>query len=116
MRPLVCLATCPDADTARRIAGALVEARLAACVNLLPGVHSIYRWEGQVCSGDEVMLVIKTSQARLEALTDRFRELHPFEVPELVALPVEGGLAAYLHWIGASTLQDTEPGDAPAEP
>lgn len=116
MHPLVCLATCPDADTARRIARALVEARLAACVNLLPGVHSIYRWEGKVCSGDEVMLVIKTSQARLEALTERFRDLHPFDVPELVALPIEGGLAAYLDWIDASTSQHGEPGDAPAEP
>jgi periplasmic divalent cation tolerance protein len=97
----VALATAPDADTAARIARALVEERLAACVNLVPGVRSIYRWQDRVEEDAEVLLVIKTHAARVDALAARLRALHPYELPELVALPVAAGLAPYLDWVSA---------------
>jgi periplasmic divalent cation tolerance protein len=95
----VALSTAPDADTAARIARALVDERLAACVNLVPGVRSIYRWQGALEDAAEVLLVIKTRAERLDALSTRLRALHPYELPELVALPAVGGLDAYLAWV-----------------
>jgi len=97
----VALSTAPDADTAARIARALVEERLAACVNLVPAVRSIYRWRGRIEDAAEVLLVIKTRAERVEALAARLRALHPYELPELVALPVADGLAPYLDWVAA---------------
>lgn len=102
MRPmtvLACLTTCPDAETAERIAEALVGEGLAACVNLLPGVTSIYRWQGVVERSAEVLLVIKTTESGFAALRDRLVELHPYELPELIAVQVGLGLAAYLDWV-----------------
>ena len=95
------LSTAPDAETGARIARALVEERLAACVNLVPGIRSLYRWQGAIQDDTEVMLVIKTRHDRVDALADRLRALHPYEVPELLALPVEAGLAPYLDWVAA---------------
>lgn len=100
---LTCFSTCPDAATAERIARALVDARLAACVNLLPDVRSVYRWDGDVVVDDEVLLMIKTTPAQLPALRDRLVALHPYEAPELIALPVADGLPAYLQWVADST-------------
>jgi periplasmic divalent cation tolerance protein len=97
----VALSTAPDADTAARIARVLVEERLAACVNLIPAVRSIYRWQGRIEDEAEVLLVIKTRIERVEALAARLRALHPYELPELVALPVAAGLAPYLDWVAA---------------
>jgi len=97
----VALSTAPDADTAARIARALVEERLAACVNLVPAVRSIYRWQDRIEDQAEVLLVIKTRAERVEALGARLRALHPYELPELVALPVSAGLAPYLDWVAA---------------
>jgi periplasmic divalent cation tolerance protein len=97
------LVTAPDAETGRRIARALVEERLAACVNVLPGVHSIYRWKGAVEEADEVMLVAKTRAERAAALAARVRALHPYELPEVVVLPVRGGSRAYLQWVAAES-------------
>lgn len=99
---LVALSTLPPAD-ADRIATALVEERLAACVNLVGPVRSVYRWQGAVQRDDEILAVIKTTSARLGALGERLRELHPYEVPELVALPVSAGLPAYLTWVRGET-------------
>lgn len=104
MNTLVCFCTCPDADTARRIADALVQERLAACVNIVPGVQSVYRWEGAIQRDDEVLLLIKTVQDRLQALQARVLALHPAELPELVAVEVAGGLAAYLDWVAECSL------------
>jgi periplasmic divalent cation tolerance protein len=95
----VALATAPDWDTAARIARALVEERLAACANLVPGVRSIYRWQGRVEDAAEVLLVLKTRADRVDALGVRLRALHPYELPELVALPAAGGIADYLDWV-----------------
>jgi len=91
--------TAPDTDTARRIASALVEYRLAACVNLLPGIESIYRWEGEVKSDAEVLLMIKARSADYALLETRIRALHPYELPEIIAVPLIAGLPAYLDWV-----------------
>ena len=101
--PYLCLCTCPDADSAEAIATALVNERLAACVNIVPGLRSIYRWEGALQRESEWLLLIKTVAARLDALKTRLPELHPYSVPELVALPIGEGLPAYLQWLAAET-------------
>ncbi|HEY1120285.1 MAG TPA: divalent-cation tolerance protein CutA [Haloferula sp.] len=100
MEPVVVLCTFPDLDRARQIGAALVERQVAACVNLLPGVESIYRWEGKVERAGEVLGVIKTT--RYADLEVAIRELHPYEVPEIIALPVVAGLPGYLRWLGDS--------------
>jgi periplasmic divalent cation tolerance protein len=97
---VVVLCTFPDIEQARQIGAALVERQVAACVNLLPGVESIYRWEGKIERAGEVLAVMKTTRyADLEAA---IRELHPYEVPEILALEVAGGLPSYLHWLAES--------------
>lgn len=97
------LSTCPDADTAQRLARALVEERLAACVSALPGVVSTYRWQEGVEQATEVQLLIKTTGDRLAALTARLVELHPYELPEILAVEAAAGLPAYLDWVAAQT-------------
>jgi periplasmic divalent cation tolerance protein len=99
---IVVLVTAPSAETAADVARALVEEGLAACGNVVPGLRSIYRWEGKVHDDEEALLVLKTERRLLEALKARLPALHPYQVPELLALPVEGGLAPYLEWIAAS--------------
>lgn len=99
----IILSTCPDTGTAERLATALVEESLAACVNIVPGLRSIYRWNDAVQSDEEVLMLIKTTAARLEAARRRLVELHPYEVPEVVALPVADGHHAYLEWVSNST-------------
>jgi len=99
---LVALSTVGSADDAQRIARALVERRLAACVNVVPGLTSVYAWKGAVETDQELLLVIKTRRARFEALRAALVELHPYEVPELIALPVEAGHAPYLDWLTAN--------------
>lgn len=98
---LLCYCTCPDAASAARLAETLVEERLAACINRLPGVVSTYRWEGKVASESEELLLIKTTAGRFEALRSRLLLLHPYELPELIAVPVEHGHPAYLDWVRA---------------
>jgi periplasmic divalent cation tolerance protein len=100
---LVVLVTTPTPERAAEIARALVEERLAACGNVLPAIRSIYRWEGKVQDEAEALLVLKTTRARLEALRARVLALHPYEVPEVIALPVEAGSEAYLAWIAGET-------------
>ena len=95
--------TAPTAEVAESLARSLVGEGLAACVNLLPGIRSIYRWEGAVQDEAEVLLIVKTVAERLPALTARVVELHPYDVPEVVVLPVEAGFAPYLEWIRVST-------------
>ena len=106
MTALICFCTCPDAEVAERIATTLVDERLAACVNLLPGITSIYRWQGAIERAGEVLLLVKTGRERLATLTARIVELHPYELPEVLAVEAVGGLPAYLAWIAA----DTRPG------
>ncbi len=90
-------------EEARRIGRALVEERLAAAVNIITGVSSIYRWDGAIHEADEVVVVAKTQEERLGALTARVRELHAYDCPGVVALPVVGGSEPYLRWIAAET-------------
>jgi len=98
---VVMFVTSPVED-APAIARALVERRLVACVNILPPVHSIYRWQGEVEEADEALMLLKSTRAQVEAVDAALRELHPYEVYELVVLPVEGGSEAYLSWIRES--------------
>ena len=104
MEPVVVLCTFPDLDQARQIGAALVERQVAACVNLLPGVESIYRWEGKVERAGEVLALIKTT--RYSDLEAAIRELHPYEVPEIIALPVVAVLPDYLKWLTESCVRD----------
>ena len=105
METLLVITNCPDEETANAIALALVEAKLAACVNILPRVQSLYRWQGVVESATEIPLFIKTSADRYAALEAAIRELHPHAIPEIIALPVSHGLPAYLNWVTAETIQ-----------
>lgn len=102
-QPLVIYCTCPDLTVAERIAATVVGERLAACVNIVPGLTSIYRWDGQVHRDAELLLLIKTRQATYPLLESRIRALHPYQVPEIIALPIQAGSAAYLNWIAANT-------------
>lgn len=96
----VVLCTCPP-DDAPRLARALVEARLAACVNVTAPVTSHYRWQGELCVDPEALLIIKTTASGVERLTKALVELHPYDLPEVIALPITGGSAPYLEWLGA---------------
>ncbi|WP_228144113.1 divalent-cation tolerance protein CutA, partial [Acinetobacter baumannii] len=100
---LICFCTCPDADSAERIATALVAERLAACVNLLPGLRSVYRWQRKVEAAAEVLLLVKTSAEAYPALQERLRQLHPYELPELLAVEAASGLPEYLQWLAAES-------------
>jgi len=99
---VIALSTVGSAEDAERIARTLVERRLAACVNVVPGLVSVYRWKGSVERGEERLLVVKTRAERVEALREALVALHPYELPELVVLPVAGGHAPYLAWIAES--------------
>ena len=102
---LVVLSTVGSAEDAERIARALVEQRLAACVNVVPGLVSVYRWKGNVEREDERLLVIKTRRERFSALREALAALHPYEMPEILALPVEEGSPAYLEWLDESVAE-----------
>jgi periplasmic divalent cation tolerance protein len=93
------LCTCTDRDQAKKIAHELVERQLAACVNILPGVHSIYRWQGNVESADEVLLIIKTRAALTTEVQSTIATLHSYEIPEFLVVPIAGGSESYLSWL-----------------
>ncbi len=100
---LVVLITCPDPSSGETLARSLVEEGLAACVNLVPGLTSIYRWEGRLCRDSEILLVVKTRRRKLSALQGRVQALHPYTVPEILALPITAGSHAYLKWLREMT-------------
>ena len=100
---LVVLCTCPDEATAERIARDLVGSRLAACVNRVSGVRSTYRWDAAVQDEPEVLLIVKTTQPRYADLEMRVKALHPYEVPEIIALPAAACASAYLAWLARET-------------
>ena len=101
--PLLVYCTCPDHATAARIAETLVDRHLAACVNIVPGLTSVYRWQGQRETASEVLLLIKTRQATYLELQAAILSAHPYELPEIIAVPIQAGLPAYLAWIESST-------------
>ncbi len=109
---LVVLITVGHRDEAARIAKALVEDRLAACVNIVPSIRSIYTWQGEVCDDEELLLIIKTRKGVLDGLKVRVSELHSYEVPEVIALSICDGSFDYLAWVGESTRS---PRTAPRE-
>ena len=96
---VVVLSTAPDEAVAAEVAGALVEAKLAACVNLVPGVRSLYWWDDKLQDDAEVLMICKTDASRLDELTAKLQRVHPYDCPEVVALPVAGGSADYLDWL-----------------
>lgn len=100
---VVMMCTAPDAEIAARLGRSLVERGLAACVSLAPGLRSIYRWQGKLCDEPEVLMVIKTCRSRAEALALALSEAHPYDTPEVIALPVLGSLEAYAQWVRDST-------------
>ena len=95
--------SCPDPDTAQRLAPTLVQERLAACVSVLPAMVSVYRWQGAVEQAQEVLLLAKTAAERVPVLIERLQALHPYELPEIVAVQAAAGLPAYLDWVADST-------------
>ena len=100
---MVVMTTVASADEAVTLIKTLLERRLIACGQIVPGVRSLYRWNGKIADESEVIVYLKTRAARLDSLEVAFSELHPYKVPELLALPVTGGLAKYLNWINAET-------------
>jgi periplasmic divalent cation tolerance protein len=97
------LTTVPDEELGRRLARTLVEERLAACVNVSPAVTSFYWWGGKIVEGREFILLIKTKASVLDRLEARLKELHPYEIPEFIALPITAGSAQYLGWLDTET-------------
>lgn len=95
--------TFPSADTAAQVATTLVSETLAACVNIVPGVRSIYVWKGKVCDDGEVLALLKTTEHRFEQLRDRLVALHPYDCPEVIAVSVQDGFDPYLDWVAANT-------------
>jgi periplasmic divalent cation tolerance protein len=100
----VVLVTAPSMDVGRDIARALLDGKLAACVNIVPSITSLYTWEGELCVDEEVLLIIKTTTSAFDALTSAIKSIHPYDVPEIIALPLAAGSRDYLDWIqGAVT-------------
>lgn len=106
MNARLVLCTCPDATTAARLARMLVDERLAACVNAIGGVASTYRWNGAIETADEVLLVIKTSAERFDAMQARLVAEHPYDVPEVLAIDPAAGYAPYLAWVERETCAE----------
>ena len=100
---MILWSTFPDAETARRVAAMLVEERVAACVNVMPGVESVYRWQGKVETSSEVLAMIKTTRLRLVECETRLRVLHPYEVPEIVAVCADHVAESYARWVQENT-------------
>jgi periplasmic divalent cation tolerance protein len=96
---LLALSTFPDAEIARRISNQLVSERFAACANILSSVESIYRWKEKIESGNETLVLFKLSEDRHSAFQEKLRSLHPYDVPEIIFVPVAGGLPEYLQWV-----------------
>jgi periplasmic divalent cation tolerance protein len=102
---LLALSTFPDAEIARRISSLLVTERLAACANIFPSVESIYRWKEKIESGSETFVFFKVSEDKQTAFQDKLRSLHPYDVPEIIFVPVAGGLPEYLRWVSENCGQ-----------
>ncbi len=107
---VILITTFPDQESAHRIGGHWVESRLAACVNLVPGVESLYRWEGKVETGAEILALVKTTRARLPELEASLRSLHPYELPELLVIPPTDGSSDYLGWVRNGVSTESPPG------
>ncbi|HEX4653395.1 MAG TPA: divalent-cation tolerance protein CutA [Candidatus Udaeobacter sp.] len=102
-RVLLALSTFPDGESARRISQELVEGEFAACANVLPAVESIYQWKGNIERGTETLVFFKLSEDRRTAFQEKMRSLHPYEVPEIIFVPLAGGLPDYLRWVAENS-------------
>ncbi len=100
---LLVLTTCPGSITAKQIANAVVSSNLAACVQTIPDIHSVFRWLNRTDSADEYLLLMKTTTKNYEALENKIRAMHPYELPEIIAVPITAGFTQYLDWIDNST-------------
>lgn len=100
---IIVLITAPDEEEAARLSRTIVGERLAGCVNIIRSIRSIYRWQGQMEDGQEVLMIIKTKRALFERLQKRISDLHSYSVPEIIALPLVGGSEQYLNWLGQET-------------
>jgi len=107
MGTILVISTLPDREHAEKMAHFLIEQQLAACVNILPSATSVYRWQGKVESANETILLIKTTMARYPDLEAAIKTQHPYELPEIVAVPVNAGLPAYLEWVATETSSKT---------
>ena len=103
---VVVLITAPNEDNAAKMANDLVASRLAACVNIIRNIRSIYRWQGKIEDEDEVLMLVKTRKELFNDLQKRIRELHPYSVPEIIALPIIEGFEGYLGWLKEETVKD----------
>jgi periplasmic divalent cation tolerance protein len=99
MNPILVFTTTDSPELARRIATALVEAGEAGCVSIIPGIRSIYRWEGKICEEGELLLIIKSIAERFEDVRSRIRQLHTYQVPEVISMPITSGDPDYLRWL-----------------
>jgi len=102
MAVLLALSTFPDRETAQRISNQLVTEKLAACANILPAIESVYRWKGEIETGNETLVFFKLSEDQQSTFQEKLRSLHPYEVPEIIFVPVASGLPEYLRWIADS--------------
>jgi periplasmic divalent cation tolerance protein len=105
MESLLALSTFPDQEVARSVVRVLVEKRLIACGNILPGIESIYRWKGKIESGSETLVLFKLSASNYEPFERELRSLHPYDVPELIAFPIQRGSSDYLQWIAENSAR-----------
>ena len=97
--------TTPSSEVGQQVADGLLEKRLIACANIVPGLLSIYNWKGEICEDDEVLLIIKTRATLFEQVVEVVKTIHPYEVPEIIALPIVAGSNDYLGWIDEVTLE-----------
>lgn len=100
------LCTCPDADTAEKLAHHLIASKLAACVNILPGIRSVYEWQGEIETSQEHLLLIKSHQQRYQAIESLLKNLHPYQLPEIIAVGIDQGSLEYLKWIDSCLAID----------
>lgn len=103
---LLVLCTCPDEDSARQLAGSLVQEKLAACVNIVNPISSIFAWQGRIDTEQESLLLIKTTETAYSELEQAIKQQHPYDVPEIIAIPIQQGSADYLNWIRENTCTD----------
>lgn len=104
LEAILVITNLPDREAAQRLAGRLVEERLAACVNILAPCESVYRWQGRIETAQEITLLIKTLGAHYGKVEKTIRQCHPYELPEIIAVPIAAGLPAYLEWLAAETI------------
>ena len=102
---VLALSTFPDPETAREISNQLMSGSFAACANILPAIESIYRWKGEIETGNETLVLFKLSENRQSAFQDKLRSLHPYDIPEIIFVPVESGLPEYLRWVSENCGQ-----------